>query len=124
MGTAKYTVMKPKLTTKNKTKINQNQIVWKSVMVLFILFIIFLISGCSSSDSEGPVKGTLVVNSNTAISFPAPDDDTYNQLYSVSPTTNVVQVQSAVNGNTTTTKFNLSDLGLADKEVTLTFSKQ
>ena len=116
--------MKPKLTTKNKTKINQNHIVWKSVMVLFILLIIFLISGCSSSDSEGPVKGTLVVNSNTAISFPAPDDDTYNQLYSVSPTTNVVQVQSAVNGNTTTTKFNLSDLGLADKEVTLTFSKQ
>ena len=44
--------MKPKLTTKNKTKTNQNHIVWKSVMVLFILLIIFLISGCSSSSSS------------------------------------------------------------------------
>ena len=44
--------MKQKRTTKNKTKTNQNHIVWKSAMVLIILLIIFLISGCSSSSSS------------------------------------------------------------------------
>ncbi|MBR88666.1 MAG: hypothetical protein CMK38_06960 [Porticoccaceae bacterium] len=77
----------------------------------------------SDEDQPYTVNGSLGVGSNSEITFPAPNEDTYNQQYNVAATSNAVRVNSETNAGVTTTRFNLSELGLSQKEITLTFRK-
>ena len=118
--------MNPYISTKKQpNKNNSNHYIRWVMVTIILLLIIFFSTGCSKSDDKFSGTGTLSVNGNSSIEIDTKNTMLYNQRYNQSAVSDAISVQSASNGNSTTTQFNLTDLGLsADKVVTIKFIEQ